>query len=363
MKRLDFYVWREMFLPFLIGTVAVVLMFQANQLIYVLKEFELQGIPFAAIAKSILLKTPYFLNMTLPVGMSLAASLAFSRLTRESELTAMRACGTKILRVILPAAIFGLLVAVGNFLLVEKVMPQSEREFRRVATQIGILGALPTFRPNAVIYLKQYTASFGSVSRGPNDTLVMSKVVLLASPTPAQRVFVLAERGVYAEGVFHFIKPEVWTFTMAPGQDADVVPITTKDEIVVNEKITINDIFQMQPNNEEKTIQELRDEIAEGKRTRRDTTMAEVNLHTRYSVPAACLVFAVVAPIFSVWFARSGAFIGVFLSIILVMLYYNAFVISTQVIGRNGWLPPVFAAWLPNIIFVVLGVIAIRRLE
>jgi lipopolysaccharide export system permease protein len=62
-------------------------------------------------------------------------------------------------------------------------------------------------------------------------------------------------------------------------------------------------------------------------------------------------------------FARSGAFMGVLLSIFLVLLYYNAYVISTEILGRNSWVSPVVAAWLPNVVFLVLGLVFLRRAE
>ena len=95
MKKLDWYMLKELTVPFLIGTVAVLLMFQANQFIYLFKSVSLQNVPFSAFAQLVLYKTPYWANMTLPVGMSLAASLAMSRITRESELTAIRAANVE----------------------------------------------------------------------------------------------------------------------------------------------------------------------------------------------------------------------------------------------------------------------------
>ena len=103
--------------------------------------------------------------------------------------------------------------------------------------------------------------------------------------------------------------------------------------------------------------------IEMGKKARQDMTMQEVGYYVRFSVPAACIVFALTGPVFAVWLARSGAFIGVLLSIVLVLIYYNVFIVSTEIIGRNGWLDPMLSAWLPNIIFAVLGFFALRRAE
>ena len=66
---------------------------------------------------------------------------------------------------------------------------------------------------------------------------------------------------------------------------------------------------------------------------------------------------------FKRYLPRNGGFVGVFLSIVIVLLYYNAFVISTEILSKIPQVPGWLAAWLPNILFIVAGVIAIRRLE
>ena len=53
----------------------------------------------------------------------------------------------------------------------------------------------------------------------------------------------------------------------------------------------------------------------------------------------------------------------VILLLLMVLLYYNVFVISTEIFGRNGWLSPLAAAWLPNLIFIIFAVLGLRRLE
>src|SRR5262245_31650039 len=125
-KRLDLYVWRELFIPFLIGAVAIALMFSMNQLMFILEHVSLQNVPREAIFLDLLYKLPFWLKPTLPMGVALASSLAFTRLARESELTAMRAAGTPIMRIIRPVATFGLVAGLGSFLMMEKIMPQSE---------------------------------------------------------------------------------------------------------------------------------------------------------------------------------------------------------------------------------------------
>ncbi len=89
----------------------------------------------------------------------------------------------------------------------------------------------------------------------------------------------------------------------------------------------------------------------------------EVAYHTKFSVPAACIVFAITGPAFAIWLSNRGGFVGVFLSVVMVMLYFNVYIISTQVFAANHWVSPMVAAWLPNVVFAFLGLFALRRLE
>jgi lipopolysaccharide export system permease protein len=355
-KRLDIYVWRELFVPFLIGTLAVAIMFSINQLMAIMKEISLQNVPLEAIGLSLIYKLPYWMNMTLPVGVSLAASLAFTRFTRESELTAMRAAGTPITRIILPVVTFGIAVAIGNYLLVEFVMPRSEQKFDDIARKVGMLGVMPQFRSNAVVYLRDYEASFGSVSRS-GDSLQLTNVVLFQRPLPDETRIFTSDSGTYKDGIWRLNKPYVWVLK---GLDLVGVRPRTKD-MVIDQRIIVDDLY-LPRSKETQTASELREAIQNGQKTGLDTRELEVEYFNRFSVPASCIIFAMVAPIFAILFARTGGFAGVLLSIFLVMIYYNVYVVCTDIIGRNGWLPPMASAWLPNVIFAILGYLGLRRL-
>lgn len=135
------------------------------------------------------------------------------------------------------------------------------------------------------------------------------------------------------------------------------------EDLVINERISLDEVF-LEPITTEQTLEELRESIQQRKQAGWDTTTAEVALHTRYSVPASCVVFALAAPVFAIWLGRRGGFVGVLFSILLVFLYYNAFVISTEILGgKSSVLSPFWAAWLPNVLFLVFGLVGIRRLE
>lgn len=357
MKRIDRYVLKELLIPFLIGTVSVVLMFQANYLIKEFKEFQLQSVPLSAILQIVLYRTPSFLQLTLPVGMSLAASLAVSRLARESELTALRASGTSILRALLPIAVFGVFVSLGSYLLVEKVMPVSERKAKKIEIEAAILGSGPQLRSNVIVKLQNYTASFGTVTGGMDKVIQLNDILLIERPNPETVNLIGAKHGTYQDGVWRLSDCYAWV--IVGDQLSDFRP---RDDVVINERITVQDFFSP-PDANELSSRELSKAIEAGKKTGQDMTRQEITFHTKYSLPASCAVFAFIGPMFAVWLSRSGAFVGVLLSIVIVFLYYNIYIITTEILGNHGMVTPWLAAWLPNFIFVVLGALIVRRLE
>lgn len=357
MRRIDAAILRELAVPFLLGTVAVVLMFQANLLIAQGKEIRFEAVPVSAIFQMVLFRTPQFLSMTLPVGMALASSLAMSRLARESELTAMRGAGIPVIRVAMPIVMVGVLVSIGNFLLVDRVMPASEARANKLWQEVLVKAIAPQFKSDVTLTLGNRTVSIRAVQRGKGSSLLLTGILLLEYPRSDEVWMTVAKSGEYRDGEWTLREP----YVRAIRGDQLVLAKPEKD-IVINEPIRVEDFFR-DPQPTELDTKTLVRQIEERKRNKADTTALEIAYYTKFSVPAACLVFAFTGPLFAIWLSRSGPFVGVLLSIFMVLLYYNAFVISTSVLGQNGLLSPVVAAWLPNALFGFLGLMAFRRVE
>lgn len=356
-KLLDRYLFRQMIVPFMIGTIAVTLMFDANLIIYLGKTFNLSVVPPAAIIQYILAKTPFFLNMTLPVGVALGGSLAMSRLSSDSEITAMRSAGASIKRCLVPFTLFGLLAGGLAFYLNEQVIPRSEQFAGSLERRMGALMITPNFTQNAALRLDRYSVFIGTANRTAPEGIDVNDLVLVSRPQPGTIEIITARNGRYDHGL--------WTmrdaaFRFITGDDT--IQFRKENQFTINEKINIEDLF-VPPPPEQLSLQALAKSIALAKKEGRDARSLEIQLHGRFSVPAACLIFGAVAPLLALPFARSGGFAGVLLSVFLVFLYYNSYVISTEIIGRNGWLPPILASWLTNLIFIVIGLIAAKRME
>lgn len=360
--KLDRYVIRELFVPFLIGTLVVVMMFQANAYIYIAKTFNIENIPIAARFQWIMYQTPGYMEMTLPVGTSLACALAMTRITRESELTALRAVGTRIFRVVFPIFLFGVVVGIANFYIVDRLVPISTRKANDLERKNAYLGESALMKSDSFVKLNTFAASLGTIVRDPKgDSLNISDVLLIERPGPLKTTIVNAKTGHYDKGVWRFYNAVLFQF-----DGDDLLSLRPVGTFVIHQNLSLDQLFvdnQFSSSREEEPTPELRREIQNDRRAKIDARGAEVELSTRYAVPASCAIFAVTSSVFAIWFGRSGGFVGVLVSFFVVLLYYNSFVISTQIIGKMDNVPTWLAAWLPNMIFGSIALILLRRLE
>ncbi len=357
MKRLDRYVILELLIPLVIGTVLIALLFVANDMIAIFKSLNVDAIPGTAILQLLLLKLPQWLSLTLPIGAALGTSLALSRLARESEVTAMRASGIRVIRVCAPGLVVGLLIGVLNFTLVEHVVPPALKEYRRLAAQIGVLGTVPQFRSNVILQIDRFTASLGTVSRGSGLTVNLTDIVLFERPRRGETVIYTSPNGEYRDGVWTIRRPTVYRL-----QGATLNTVVSQDSLSLNEPIRLIDLFT-QPLPEEETVASLKAAVASLKNARQPTIRQEVALHQKFALPFSCFIFALNGALLSIKLSRSGPFVGVLFSLSVVWMHFNLNVISSEILGRLGWLPPALAAWTPNLLFFALAIGLLRSIE
>jgi lipopolysaccharide export system permease protein len=131
-------------------------------------------------------------------------------------------------------------------------------------------------------------------------------------------------------------------------------------DIIVKEDL--QKFFKNQRTPQEMNSKELEQQINILQQVGADTKSFEVILHMKYSVPFSGLIFVLLGVPLGLQVKRGSKATGIIISIILVLVYY-IFVSTARSFGNGGVLDPALAAWLPNIIFAILGIIIIFRAE
>src|SRR5574340_988055 len=92
-KTLHRYIFKEITVPFLLGMATFTSVLLMGRLLKLADLVVAKGVPLASILRMVFYLLPYFCLVTIPMAFLLAVLLAFGRLSADSEVTAMKACG------------------------------------------------------------------------------------------------------------------------------------------------------------------------------------------------------------------------------------------------------------------------------
>src|SRR5262249_60652010 len=95
------------------------------------------------------------------------------------------------------------------------------------------------------------------------------------------------------------------------------------------------------------TLPELREAIAAKAAVNDGAFVERVEVHRKFSIPFACLVFAALGVPLGIQPSRSVHSRGFSISLVLIFVYYLLLTFG-QHLGERGALPPTVAVWLPN---------------
>jgi lipopolysaccharide export LptBFGC system permease protein LptF len=213
-------------------------------------------------------------------------------------------------------------------------------------------------RSNVLLKLNngEYHASLGMVRKSESGGVEIEDILIFQKPKRGEDWVVQAPKATYDDGLLQlfdatvikisgihtqFLYPKVWE---------------------INLRMSLDDFFGVRAP-DSMSISELRSNIDKWRAEGQDVRAVEIVFHNKLAVPAACAIFAVFAPVVAFYFSRGGAFVGVLISIFIVFLYYNLWILTSQVLAKGWILPPVLGAWLPNILFAIAGVVALWRAD
>lgn len=378
MRILTRYLLGEMVVPFLIGQAAIVLMLTGSVLYNNANLFVQFQVPVSFVVRLALFFVPFLVNMTMPVAMAVAASLAVSRLARDSEITVMRAAGISVRRIFLPIFVTGLLVSIGDFYFGEYAVPWSITRYMTVLEELPThLQALtPAEHQYIVSEDQQYVIGVGAMTprRGYielNDIQIMSGIRMTSG---TEEFMAWASTGRYTNGEWTLYHPfQIYYDPDHPG-NASIAPAGKLTYRIAVDPAAFQNGFMLQmpmgqmASSATRTFHQIGMDL-KSERERHITDYTGVlDYHFKLSVPFSCLVMAICCPPIALRWGRGGGFMGTLLSICLVFVYWNTLLLA-RILGSPGpggsppILPPPLAAWSQNVLFVLLGLWVLRRSE
>ncbi len=136
-SKIDRYVFSEVLQPFLGGTVFFAFVFLLFQMLRVAEELIVNNAPFSLTLRLLWTLVVNFMPLGIPMAFLVGVLVAFSRLSGDSEIVAMKAGGMSLPRIAAPVVLLAGMVAAVSFLLNLDWAPWSERASRQLLMKIG----------------------------------------------------------------------------------------------------------------------------------------------------------------------------------------------------------------------------------
>ncbi|MBA2684852.1 MAG: LptF/LptG family permease [Gemmatimonadaceae bacterium] len=137
MKLLTRYILREQFGPLVFALSSLTALLLLQQVAKQFGNLVGKGLGWDVIGEFFLLSIPFIIAMTMPMGVLVAVLYAFSRLTSENEITALRASGISVMRLVRPAILFGATLGLLMLVFNDQVLPRSNHRLRTLQTDIA----------------------------------------------------------------------------------------------------------------------------------------------------------------------------------------------------------------------------------
>jgi lipopolysaccharide export system permease protein len=125
MRILAQYLVKEHAAPFVFSLAALTGFMLLNQIARRLEQLVGKDLPWTVIAEFFLLTIPHLVTLTISMSVLVAVLHTFSRLSRDSEITAFRAGGISLVQLVRPVLIAASLVGLVAFLFGDQVLPRT----------------------------------------------------------------------------------------------------------------------------------------------------------------------------------------------------------------------------------------------
>lgn len=144
MRILTRYLLREHLAPFVFALSAMTGLLLLNQVARQFPNLIGKGLPWHVIASVFGLSMPFILAMTLPMAVLMAVLQAFGRLASDSEITALKASGVHLVRLVRPVLVSAAVVGLVEFAFLDQILPRANHRLKNLI--IDISRKKPTFQ-------------------------------------------------------------------------------------------------------------------------------------------------------------------------------------------------------------------------
>ena len=358
LKKLDWYIIRKFigtyfFAIALIISISIVFDFNEN-----LAKFTQYHAPFRAIVVDYYMNfVPYFANLFSPLFVFIAVIFFTSKLAGNSEIISMLAAGVSFKRLLRPYMISAAFISLLTFYLGSYVIPKGtiirqnfESMYKNKRKNTSAENVQLQVGKGIIAYIQHYD---NTMKKGYGFCLDKSENKKLVSHLTAQEI----QYDTISDSKHHW-KATQWRIRELKGLREKITSGAKLDTTIMMEP---TDLVFSKGQQETFTSPQLREYISKQiDRGSGNVVQYEVEYHKRIASSFASFILTTIGVSLSSRKRKGG--MGLYLGIGLALSFgYIMLQTVSSTFAINANLPPMLAAWIPNIIFAVVAWFCYRK--
>ena len=371
---LDEYVMGSFLRNFVLVLSTLVLLFIIFTFFELIGDIIRYRTPLVTVGDYLLNLIPFILNSILPLCSLLAVLITFGALNRSSELTAMKATGISLYRIVAPVLVVATILSALLFFFDETYLPNANRRQEALLSVIKGKPAQTFLRPDR----KWMSGQTGTSAPGqPNSTQAEpTRIFYYQFFDPDRNVFanltvfefqpgtfnltrrIFAQSARWDDKLNDWVFEDGWQRTFAGESTTGYQTFTVSTFPEIHERPSY--FKKVDRQSEQMSYTELANYIQDLKQSGFDTMRLRVQLNHKLAYPLMTLILAILAIPFSLIAGKRGSIAGVGTAIGVAITYWIIAGIFEN-LGDVNSLPAILAAWSPDLLFAFAGTYLLLR--
>jgi LPS export ABC transporter permease LptF/LPS export ABC transporter permease LptG len=355
MRLLDKYIGREVATHSLLGLIVFTSVLYVPLLVSVMDLIvrHTGGIPTVLLL--ILCTLAQVFIFTIPMSVLVGVLIGLGRMSADSEIVALHACGISLRRLLRPIGFVAIAAALITSLMTFWLTPLAYREMNRLEARLLASQAPYAIQPR--VFDERFPRFVLYVQEVASGAARWNGVFLAATDPPS---ITLAQYAQILEGP----GPDELQLHLGPGRtdhydphhpaNYDVTDFSASD-LSVDLSTAIPARSAAPLAREQRTSDLLRDNGP-------NWLEARVEFQRRFAFPCAALVFALLGVPIGVRPRRGGRAAGLILTITMIGCYYLIYVYGYE-LARQGRISPFWGVWAANIATGIFAFVFLKRIE
>lgn len=353
MKILRRYILKELAGPFFFSFAIFTFAMLTGNLIKLADLVINKGVDFFSICKLFFYMLPWLFTFTVPMAVLSATLLTFGRLSADNEITAMRASGISLYRLVFPLVIVGLIISLISYELNDWILPRLRFESRKLIAQIGVKN--PTAYLEAGTFIKAFKNYIVFIYGIEKNKLTNIRIYQPQEGRPTRTI--IAARGE----MYYMPEKDAIRLKLVNGTSDEPNPKDPNNFYKLNFKTYYMTLdmkegrdLNIKKKKSDMSITELKQDMKKLKAEGINPIPLIIEIHKKISYSFSSLVFILIGIPLGLMARRGEKTIGFGLSLVVIVTYYIV-LLGGEALTIKGILFPAVGIWLPNLIFGAIG--------